>query len=88
MGKPKAQQLKKTLTFKGKVDVIKYKDKSGWEGQSLAEKFFVGKTQILSILKNWDKILYEFKTNEPLWKQNDHKTANEEIDLAMVQRYE
>ena len=29
MGKPKAQQTKKTLTLKEKVCVIKYKDKSG-----------------------------------------------------------
>ena len=29
MGKPKAQQTKKTLTLKEKVGVIKYKDKSG-----------------------------------------------------------
>ena len=29
MGKPKAQQTKKTLTLKEKVNIIKYKDKSG-----------------------------------------------------------
>ena len=42
MGKPKVQQMKKTLTLKEKVDVIKYKDKSGCGSRSLAEKFFVG----------------------------------------------
>ena len=68
MGKPKAQQTKKTLTLKEKADVIKYKDKSEWESRSLAEKF-VGKTQILSSLKNRDKILLEFETNEPSSKQ-------------------
>ena len=47
MGKPKAQHRKKTLTLKEKVDVIKYKDKSGCGSRSLAEKFFIGKTQIL-----------------------------------------
>ena len=64
MGKPKAQQTKKTLTLKEKVGVIKYKDKSGCGSRSLAEKFFVGKTQILSILKNRDKILGEFLINK------------------------
>ena len=44
MGKPKVQQTKKTLTLKEKVDVIKYKDKSGCGSWSLAEKIFVGKT--------------------------------------------
>ena len=51
MGKPKAQQTKKSLTLKEKVDVIKYRDKSGCGSRSLAGKFFVAKTQILSILK-------------------------------------
>ena len=45
MGKPKAQQMKKTLTLKEKVDVIKYKDKSGCGSRSSAEKFLAGKTQ-------------------------------------------
>ena len=45
MGKPKAQQTKKTLTLKEKVDVIKYKDKSGCGSRSSAEKFLAGKTQ-------------------------------------------
>ena len=81
MGKPKAQQTKKTLTLKEQVDVIKYKDKSGCGSLSLAEKFFVGKTQILSILKNRDKILREFETNEPPSKQRSaRKTGNEEIN--------
>ena len=51
MGKPTVQQMKKTLTLKEKVDIIKYKDKSGCGSRSLAEKFFFGITQILSILK-------------------------------------
>ena len=55
MGKTKAQQTKKTLTLKEKVDVIKYQDKAGCESRRLAEEFFFGKTQILSILKNRDK---------------------------------
>ena len=81
MGKPKVQQTKKTLTLKEKVDVIKYKDKSGCERWSLVEKFFVGKTQILSILKNRDKILREFETNEAPSKQRSaRKTGNEEIN--------
>ena len=82
MGKPKAQQMKKSLTLKEKVDVIKHKDKSG--RQSLAEKFFVGKTQILSILRNQDKILHEFETNEPSSKQRSaRKTGNEEINILI-----
>ena len=82
MGKPKAQQTKKTLTLKEKVDVIKYKDKSVCGSRSLAEKFVVGKTQILSILKNRDKTLREFETNEPSSKQRSapRKTGNEEIN--------
>ena len=44
--------MKKTLTLKEKIDIMKYKDKSGCGSQSLAEKFFIGKTQVLSILKN------------------------------------
>ena len=51
MGKPTVQQMKNTLTLKEKVDIIKYKDKSGCGSRSLAEKFFIGITQILSILK-------------------------------------
>ena len=51
MGKPTVQQMKKTLTLKEKVDIIKYKDKSGCGSRSLAEKFLIGITQILSILK-------------------------------------
>ena len=79
MGKPKAQQTKKTLMLK-KVDNIKYKGKSGCGSRRLAEKFFVRKNQILSILKNQDKILCEFETNEPLSKQRSAcKTSNEEI---------
>ena len=79
MGKPKAQQTKKTLTLKEKVDIIKYKDKSGCGSRRLAEKFFVRKTQTVSILKNQDKILREFETNEPLSKQRSaRKTGNEE----------
>ena len=81
MGQSKAQQTKKTLTLKAKVNVIKYKDKSGCGSRSLAEKFFVGKTQILSILKNRDKILREFETNEAPSKQRSaRKTGNEEIN--------
>ena len=38
MGKPKAQQTKKTLTLKGQVDVIKYKDKSGCGRSELSRK--------------------------------------------------
>ena len=72
MGKTKAQQTKKTLTLKERVNVIKYKDKSECGSRSLAEKFFVGKTQILSILKNGDKILLEFETNEPSPKQKTY----------------
>ena len=71
MGKPKWQQTKKTLTLKEKVDVIKYKDKT---------RVFVGKTQIRSILKNQDKVLCEFETNEPSSKQRSaRKTGNEEV---------
>ena len=78
MGKPKAQQMKKTLTLKEKVDVIKYKDKSGCGSRSSAEKIFFGKTEIRSILKNRDKILREFETNEPSSKQRSaRKTGNE-----------
>ena len=81
MGKPKAQHRKKTLTLKEKVDVIKYKDKSGCGSRSSAEKFFFGKTEIRSILKNRDKILREFETNEPSSKQRSaRKTGNEEIN--------
>ena len=80
MGKPKVQQTKKTLTLKEKVDVIKYKDKSGCGSRSSTEKFF-GKTEIRSILKNRDKILREFETNEPSSKQRSaRKTGNEEIN--------
>ena len=42
MRKPKVQHMKKTLTLKEKVDVIKYEDKSGCGSWGLAEKFFVG----------------------------------------------
>ena len=81
MGKPKAQQTRKTLTLKEQVDVIKYKDKSGCGSLSLAEKVFVGKTQILSILKSRDKILRELETNEPSSKQRSaRKTGNEETN--------
>ena len=81
MGKPKGQQTKKTLTLKEKVDVIKYKDKSGCGSRRLAEKFSVEKTQILSILKNRDKILREFETNERSSKQRSAgKTGNKEIN--------
>ena len=81
MGKPKAQQTKKTVTLKEKADVPKHKDKSGCGSRRLAEKFFVGKTQILSILKNRDKILREFETNEAPSKQRSaRKTGNEEIN--------
>ena len=81
IGKPKAQQTKKTLTLKEKVDLIKCKDKSGCGSRSLVEKFFVGKTQILSILKNRDKILCETETSEPSSKQRSaRKTGNEEIN--------
>ena len=80
MGKTKAQQTKKTLALKEKVDVIKQRDKSGCGSRSLAEKFIVGKTEILSILKNRDKILRECETNEPSSKQRcARKTSNEEI---------
>ena len=73
--------MKKTLTLKEKIDIMKYKDKSGCGSQSLAEKFFIGKTQVLSILKNWDKFLREFETNKPLTKQRSaRKTGNEEIN--------
>ena len=79
MGKPKAQHRKKTLTLKEKVDVIKYKDKSGCGSRSLAEKF-VGKTK-KNFLKNRDKTLREFETNEPSSKQRSaRKTGNEEIN--------
>ena len=48
--------------------------------RSSAEKFF-GKTQIRSILKNRDKILREFETDEPSSKQRSaRKTGNEEIN--------
>ena len=81
MGKPKAQQTKKTVTLKEKADVPKHKDKSGCGSRRLAEKFFVGKTQILSILKNRDNILREFETNELSSKQRSgRKTGNEEIN--------
>ena len=57
------------------------KIKSGCGSWSLAEKFFVGKTQIYSILKNRDKVLREFETNEPSSKQRSaRKTGNEEIN--------
>ena len=73
--------MKKTLRLKEKIDIMKYKDKSGCGSQSLAEKFFIGKTQVLSILKNWDKFLREFETNKPLTKQRSAcKTGNEEIN--------
>ena len=42
MGKPKVKQMKKTLTLKEKVDIIKYKDKSGCGSWGLAEKFLFG----------------------------------------------
>ena len=81
MEKPKAQQTKKTLTLKEKVDGIKYKGESGCGSRSFAEKFFVGKTQILSILKNRDKIVREFETNELSSKQRSaRKTGNKEIN--------
>ena len=41
MRKLEPHQTKKTLTLKEKVDVIKYKNKSGCGSPSLAEKFFV-----------------------------------------------
>ena len=44
---------------------MKYKDKTECRSQSLAEKFSVRKTWILSIFKNWYNILWEFETNEP-----------------------
>ena len=73
--------MKKTLTLKEKIDIMKYKDKSGCGSQSLAEKFFIGKTQVLSILKKWDKFLREFEANEPLTKKRSaRKTGNEKIN--------
>ena len=81
MGK-NAQQTKKTSTLKEKVDVIEYEDKSGCGSRSLEENFFVGKTQILSILKKGDKILCEFETmnrrqnKEVLVKQIMKKLTN------------
>ena len=65
MRKLEAQLTKKTLMLKEKVDVIKYKNKSGCGNPNLAEKFFVWKTQILSIIKYRDKVLHEFETNKP-----------------------
>ena len=65
MGKPKANQMRKTLTLQEKVEVIKYKDKAGCGIRNLAEKFLVGKMQTLKMLKNRDKILGEFEANEP-----------------------
>ena len=47
MGKPKANQMRKTLTLQEKAEVIKYKDKLGCGIKNLAEKFLVGKTQTL-----------------------------------------
>ena len=41
MRKLEAQLTKKTLMLKEKVDIIKYKNKSGCGNPSLAEKFFV-----------------------------------------------
>ena len=82
----KRQQTKKTLTLKEKVDASKCKDKSGCGSQILAEKFFVRKTQILSILKNRDKILRELETetNEPSSKQRSaRKTDHEEINKVV-----
>ena len=74
--------MKKTWTLKENVDVIKYKDKSVCGSWSLAEKFFIGKAQIISILKNQDKILLEFETSETSSKKkrSARKTDNEEIN--------
>ena len=89
--------MKKTWTLKENVDVIKYKDKSVCGSWSLAEKFFIGKAQIISILKNQDKILLEFETSETsskkkevLVKQIMKKLTNwsKVMVLEMVQRYE
>ena len=79
MGKPKVQQRKKTLMLKEKVKIIKHKDKSEYESQGLAEKFFIRKFQIL-------QVLHEFETNEPLSKQRSaHITDNEEINELIME---
>ena len=79
MGKPKVQQRKKTLMLKEKVKIIKHKDKSEYESQGLAEKFFIRKFQIL-------QVLHEFETNEPLSKQRSaHITDNEEINESIME---
>ena len=71
--KNKSTPNEESVNVKRKLDVIKYKDKSGCGSRSLAEKFCIRNTQIVSILKYRDKILREFETNA-------RKAGNEEIN--------
>ena len=62
----KSTTNEENFNVKYKADVFKYKDKTGCGFGSLIEKFSVGKTQILNILKNRGKILREFESIEPV----------------------
>ena len=60
-----AKQQRKTLTSHEKVKVIKHKKKAQCGVRVLARVFWVGKTQIQTILKNEHGILKQFEDNDP-----------------------
>lgn len=55
---------RKRLTLEQRVEVIQLSNNAGKSTRKLAESFGCGKTQIIKILKNKDKILTAWTSNE------------------------
>ena len=75
-----AAKCRNELSLEKKVEVLKYvKDNPGVGSRKVADVFICGKTQILCILKNKDKIMRDYETNGPRDRKRHFTDVNKTV---------
>ncbi|GBN21517.1 hypothetical protein AVEN_154369-1 [Araneus ventricosus] len=74
------------LNLKEKIDVLKVIEKEKLSVRRLAERFYVGKTQISELLKDKEGIrkIWVLNSNENLKNLKFHKIETREIDEVLM----
>ncbi|GBM18149.1 Tigger transposable element-derived protein 4 [Araneus ventricosus] len=77
---------RKRMSLKEKIDVLEVAEREKLSVRSLAERFYVGKTQISELLKDKEGIqkMWVLNSNENLKKWKFRKTETSEIDEVLM----
>ena len=79
---------RKELTLRQRVEVIDYNKKHPLiSSRKLADIFGCGRSQIQSILKKKDDIIFEYETNAPASRKRHRGTHFQQVNEAVLKLY-